>query len=213
MKKIAVVMTAMAAVAAQADVLISEDFNTRAVTPFFESIPDAATIGAYEVDTSASYLSVVEGGSGASPGSNIFGSDPNRYLRVADYSDTDDGTKAWWRIADSEDYATEGVMSMDFYVVDYETGALWMKAEHWGGTDAVAIRHYNGTLATYTSSGYFAFDNACAEGAAHSLVINFDVATQKFTGTLDGAALTSGGGTITEFDFRNLVGGVHGVQV
>ncbi|MEN8256087.1 MAG: PEP-CTERM sorting domain-containing protein, partial [Verrucomicrobiota bacterium] len=32
-------------------------------------------------------------------------------------------------------------------------------------------------------------------------------------GTLDGAALTSGGGTITEFDFRNLVGGVHGVQV
>ncbi|MEN8255836.1 MAG: hypothetical protein ABFR33_10255 [Verrucomicrobiota bacterium] len=200
---------------------IVENFEDRAITPTFSNITSAAEIGAYWVNTPISYLSVVQDGSSSAIGTDVFGAGNDKYLRISDYSTVtnsnpaDDGTAAWWNSSTS---LVSGALSVDFIVQDYQNGYVWFELMS-GSTTALHFRVYSGLLHTYTSLDpedlqFTQITNACAEGVAHSLLINFDAAADTFSGMLDGVPLSDAtGGTSWGFDANVSVDDIDGVLV
>jgi len=70
------------------------------------------------------------------------------------------------------------------------------------GSIGVWLAHYGGA-GLVDANTFNAFDNPVSVNAPHALVINFDTATDKYSGTIDGNPLTMGGGAITQFNFTS----------
>lgn len=142
------------------------------------------------------------------PNPSTFGTSGNQSLMLEQ-----DTTSPYVAYSGNSTGLTKGTASVQFYLVQDGTFAD-MRADFRFGTGNVAgtssigpwMGVYGNKVRVFTPpiGGTQWLDNTVTPNAVHTLVINFDVSTHKYSGTLDGQTLKyedTSHNTITSFDF------------
>ncbi|MCC6424146.1 MAG: PEP-CTERM sorting domain-containing protein [Phycisphaerales bacterium] len=140
-----------------------------------------------------------------------FAASGNHSLLVEDNSDPNSANAVF----SASGASTTGTFSFDF----------WSTKDGTWTTPYFEVRIGNSTVQNGSDLGvWFAFNNSgnivnyggqgtldqtLTHNASHTIVINYDTSTDKWSGTLDNVPLTAGSGSITQFDFYTALASVQ----
>jgi len=142
-----------------------------------------------------------------------FGVAGNKSLQVAAISSADSRARFYWNLDSGPEVVVAGSASFDFYLDSSDLSArpsigLQLAsggAVNGGATDLgpiVQLDGGSGAITMYSiADGAVTADQSVSTNTVGNLAVAFDSTLGTYTVTLDGNAITAGGGTITSFSY------------